>query len=171
MRRAGRAQRVAALIGGMALLCAVAAGCARAVPVPDVTGATLPQASKALVGAGLAVGEVAEQPSEEVATGLVISQDPAPGELLEPGATVALTVSSGPALVAVPDVVGMTPEDATTALENAGLAVEEYVADGPVDPDAGNADVGRVYRQTPAAGAKVQRGTTVEIRYWFESGG
>lgn len=163
--------RTAVLTLALVALLALAAGCARTVTVPEVSGLTLPQASQALVEARLAVGQVTEAASDDVAAGLVLSQDPSAGKAVPAGTAVALTVSSGPALVTVPEVVGMAPEEATAALEAAGLAVEEHVADGPVDPDAGEADVGRVYRQTPTAGTKVPKGTVVEIRYWFESGG
>jgi hypothetical protein len=69
--------------------------------------------------------------------------------------------------VAVPDVIGMWPNDAGAALRAAGLIPSEVSVHGPMDEDAG--DIGVVYRQTPAAGSQVAEGTTVEIRYWWES--
>lgn len=53
----------------------------------------------------------------------------------------------------------MNPGDETGA--------NEVSVHGPVEPDAG--DIGRVYRQMPAAGTDVLPGSVVEIRYWWES--
>ena len=161
-----------ALVPVVALVIVAVSGCAQTetVPVPDVTGMSVAESSQAVVGAGLVLGTVAEEPSDEVEAGLVISQTPRPGESAAEGSAITLSVSTGPAPVVVPDVVGMSPEDATAALEATGLVADDYIADGPTDDDAGNADVGRVYRQTPVAGSEVPKGTPVEIRYWFSSG-
>ncbi|MBN2848962.1 MAG: PASTA domain-containing protein [Coriobacteriia bacterium] len=71
------------------------------------------------------------------------------------------------ATVIVPPVLGLWPDEAAEILEAAGLGVEEVDVHGPIDPDAD--EIGRVYRQTPAAGAEVPAGTVIEIRSWWES--
>jgi eukaryotic-like serine/threonine-protein kinase len=57
----------------------------------------------------------------------VVEQDPIPtdrgGGKAEEGSTVTLSVSSGPAIVAVPDVAGLTVAQARKRLENAGFQV------------------------------------------------
>ncbi len=63
--------------------------------VPDVRGRAQPEAAAALQAAGL-VPTVQSEPSLEVAAGNVLSQQPAAGAEVEPGTTVAVTVSSGP---------------------------------------------------------------------------
>lgn len=72
-------------------------------------------------------------------------------------------------LVVVPDVIGMYPDEAATLLQEAGFLAETISVHGPVEPDAGNADIGRVYRQTPAAGSAAAPGTVIEVRSWWES--
>jgi hypothetical protein len=53
----------------------------------------------------------------------VVEQDPIPGTKLEDGSTITLNVSSGPAIVAVPDVANLSEAEATKRLENAGFGV------------------------------------------------
>ncbi len=55
--------------------------------------------------------------------GIVIHQDLAPGKLLRDGHTLHLVVSSGPAKIAVPKLVGSTQSEATTALTSQGFVV------------------------------------------------
>lgn len=87
-----------------------------------------------------------------------------------PAATEATTVPLPPGpteMVVVPDVVGKYADAATAELEAAGLQANEVSTHGPQDPDAG--EPGAVYRQKPAAGAEAVKGTSVEIRTWWES--
>lgn len=66
------------------------------VVVPDVTARSPEDAEAALGEAGLVLGDVTEEPSAEQPAGEVVSQDPVSGTEVEPGAAVALVVSSGP---------------------------------------------------------------------------
>ena len=78
------------------VLCAsvsILAGCA--VTVPGVVGLTQTAAQTLITDAGLTVGTVTEDHSETVATGLVISQNPAFGASAPKGAAVDLVVSLG----------------------------------------------------------------------------
>lgn len=74
-----------------------------------------------------------------------------------------------PELVSVPDVIGMYPDEAGRVLRSVGLEMQAIAIHGPIDPDAGNAEIGQVYRQTPAAGTMVPKGTVIEVRSWWES--
>src|SRR4051812_37389081 len=89
------------------------------VSVPDVTGETEENARSAIEGAGLRVGKVTEQESEEE-PGTVIKQSPAADKRASKGSAVDLTVAKG---VKIPDVVDETEEDATGILEDAGFEV------------------------------------------------
>ena len=71
----------------------------------------------------------------------VVEQDPIPtdrgGGKAEEGSTVTLSVSSGPAIVAVPSVVGLDEAEATKRLENVGFkvnAMEEFSKTVPRGP-------------------------------------
>ncbi|WP_230977224.1 Stk1 family PASTA domain-containing Ser/Thr kinase [Georgenia yuyongxinii] len=126
------------------------------VGLPDVTGAAQADAVATLEGAGLVAREVTEQFSDTVAAGVVISQSPAPGAAqLYRGDAVALVVSKGPELFAVPDVVGSQVRQATQVLETAGFRVRvEEVLGG---------FFGTVRAQDPAAGAMLPRDSVITL--------
>jgi eukaryotic-like serine/threonine-protein kinase len=66
------------------------------VSVPDLSGMTLEEAKAALSSVGLLMRTTGQQHSEAVPEGSVLSQDAPPGFKAQPGATVAVTLSSGP---------------------------------------------------------------------------
>ncbi len=65
------------------------------VKMPSVLNINLDTAKLSITQAGLTVGQVNEEPSEEVSEGLVMRQSIAPGVDVEQGTSVWLTVSSG----------------------------------------------------------------------------
>ncbi|MEU1848932.1 Stk1 family PASTA domain-containing Ser/Thr kinase [Streptomyces sp. NPDC019990] len=96
------------------------------IDLPDVTGDDLADARSELQDAGLKVKIAAERVnSSEYGKGQVARQSPNPGSRAAEGDTVTLTVSKGPEMVEVPDVVGDSVDDARQALEGAGFRVEE----------------------------------------------
>ncbi|WP_405737854.1 Stk1 family PASTA domain-containing Ser/Thr kinase [Streptomyces sp. NBC_00028] len=95
------------------------------VDVPDVTGESLEDAKADLTEAGLKVKVAAEQVNSEYDKGQVAAQTPGEGSEAAEGDTVTLTISKGPELVEVPDVVGDSVDDAKDALEAAGFEVDE----------------------------------------------
>lgn len=95
------------------------------VDVPDVTGDDLDDAKQELEDAGLKVTISAEQVNSEYDKGQVAKQTPAGDSQAAEGDTVTLTLSKGPQMVEVPDVVGDGVDDAKKALESAGFKVEE----------------------------------------------
>ncbi len=128
------------------------------IAVPDVTGDSEANARSALEGAGLRVGEISEEESQEAEPGTVLEQSPGAGEQVDEGAAVDLTVASEPEPVTVPDVLDQTEAEARAALENAGFEVrvrEEAVTD--------EAEDGVVLDQDPAADEERQPGSRVTI--------
>ncbi len=93
------------------------------IPVPSLAGEKREDAEKTLSDLGL-TAEIVEEESENIDEGLVISQSPDTGTNVGPGASVTLTVSSGPPEVDIPDVVGDSVRDARKELEEAGFEVE-----------------------------------------------
>jgi serine/threonine-protein kinase len=87
---------------------------------------------------------------------VVIRTDPGPGRPAERNSAVTMVVSSGPAQVTVPSVVGETQEDAFARLREEGLspAARERPSNKPVDT---------VIEQSPAAGQEVEEGSTVTL--------
>ncbi|MFE1290141.1 Stk1 family PASTA domain-containing Ser/Thr kinase [Streptomyces sp. NPDC058751] len=95
------------------------------VELPDVTGSSVEDATAELEDAGLKVKIAAEQVESEFDKGQVAQQTPRAGREAATGDTVTLTLSKGPEMVEVPDVVGDNVDDATETLEAAGFEVDE----------------------------------------------
>ena len=127
--------------------------------VPDVTGSARADAVANLQGMGFKV-DVKEQFSDTVAQGNVISQDPSANSQLAKGQQVALTVSKGADFVDVPQVSGLSKDDARRALEDAGLKVKvKRVFGGRLDVTVG-LDINPADQN---AAGQVRRGSTVTI--------
>ena len=128
------------------------------VTVPNVVGQTQALAQGSVTSAGLTNGPVSTANHATIPAGSVISQVPAAGIQVVPGTAVSLVVSLGPALVAVPNVVGQTQTIAQGAITAAGLV------NGPVST-ANHATIpaGSVISQTPVAGLNVAPGTSVSL--------
>jgi serine/threonine-protein kinase len=125
-------------------------------PLPDVVGNDLSQASQKLEALGLTVSSI-EIFSNDVAAGRVVSIDPSADPLPESG-SVSLTISKGPELITMPNVVGETVAAAKNELESLGFSVL-------VDTDQLSSRFGvvKVTRQNPAASSRVRVGAQVTI--------
>ncbi len=95
------------------------------VEVPDVTGDDPDDARAELEEAGLKVEIAADRVNSEHDAGAVARQNPGPGGRAAEGDTVTLTLSKGPEMVEVPDVVGDSVGEAKEKLEGAGFQVDE----------------------------------------------
>jgi len=123
------------------------------VNVPSVaSGTTYAQAQSTLQAAGLQATEN-QGPNGTVPAGQVINTSPPAGTSVPPGSSVTVNVSTGPPMVNVPDVTGMTVADATTALQSAGLTVGQVY--GPPG--------GKVFTTSPLAGQQAQQGGSVNL--------
>jgi serine/threonine-protein kinase len=109
--------------GGSAIALTVSKG--SPVDVPDVVGDDLQDARQELEDAGLTVEVASKQVTSEYDAGQVAKQSPDPDTRAAGGDTVTLTVSKGPEMIEVPDVVGDSVDDAKQELEAAGFKVEE----------------------------------------------
>jgi len=124
----------------------VAAG--RYTPLPTVTGMSETAAVRALHAAGFGAREGTTVTDNTVPKGDVISTSPS-GKAV-PGATIILTVSAGPKMIAIPTVTGpnATVASAIQQLRQAGLTVSSTPKQVGVD----GAQVGTVAGTTPPAG-------------------
>jgi serine/threonine-protein kinase len=122
------------------------------VDVPDVTGKSLDDAKSALKDAGLRAKVTQQKYDEQVNAGDVISQSPKDGQAPR-DSVVQLVISRGPPLVDVPDVVGMSIDDAIAKLHAAGFQTSAF---GP--------GFGTVRGQNPRGG-QAPKGSTVRIVY------
>jgi serine/threonine-protein kinase len=124
--------------------------------VPDVTGEDVGTATNTLQQAGFTVTQQARQSNQ--ASGTVIDQSPSGNSQAAQGSKVTLTVSSGPAQVTVPDVVGEDQATAANRLGSAGLTLGS-VANQP----SASVPSGSVISTSPSPGAKVNPGSTVNL--------
>ncbi|MFL4903593.1 Stk1 family PASTA domain-containing Ser/Thr kinase [Streptomyces sp. MMS24-I2-30] len=126
------------------------------IDVPDVTGDDLDSARERLEEAGLKVEVSAEQVNSEHDAGEVAEQTPEGDSEAAEGDTVRLTLSKGPEMVEVPDVVGTGVNDAKKQLEASGFKVSE---------DRGLLGLfgSTVQKQSVDAGRTAPKGSTITI--------
>ena len=156
------------VVGLIVALVAVAAVAAFALgifgghKVPDVIGQTEKSAVEAIEAAGYKVGEVTKEFDPEIVAGRVCAQDPEGGTELEEGEVVNIVISKGVKKSAIPNLSGMSSEQAEKALKDAGFE-PQYAGN-----EASDAPKDTVSRQDPAAGEKRDEGTVV--KYWISTG-
>lgn len=132
------------------------------VTVPDVVGMQKSEAVKALEDADLKV-QVATSPSDDVAVDEVMSSNPPAGASVAFESTVKITVSAGPDSVRVPNLSGLSADEAKKALEDAGLKVGAITSE-----DAPYVPKDQVVRSEPAIGSSAAPGSAVDL--WVSNG-
>jgi serine/threonine-protein kinase len=123
------------------------------ITIPNVVGMDAAAAQAQLQGLGLTVAVTQQQSDKPV--NQVLAQDPVDGSGAQKGQRVVLTVSSGPPMVAVPDVTnkGLSFDAANQILAQAGLTgAKVFELPG-----------GQVRQQNPAPGTQVQKGSQVQL--------
>jgi eukaryotic-like serine/threonine-protein kinase len=128
--------------------------------VPQLGGLTLDEATAKLSELGLEVATTTEVYSADFAAGTVAAQDPVDGATVERGATVTIALSLGPELVAVPELAGLTLEQARVTLANAGLIEGASTGD--------TTQTILAYSQAGVAlspGATVPKGSTIDLQF------
>ena len=127
--------------------------------VPNIVGLIVGVARAQLVGTGLRIVEVEEVYDDETETGLILSQSPQPGELLDRGGEIEVSVSLGPNLIAFPSVPRNSSfEDVQQLLTDAGFTVELVL--GAAD---GNVEEITIDGETPSPGDEFPNGTQVDV--------
>jgi serine/threonine protein kinase/beta-lactam-binding protein with PASTA domain len=124
--------------------------------IPSVVGLSLADATEKLVAAGLVVSGTSESFSDTVEKGVVISQT-APEGAVRRGAGIGLDISKGEDLVEVPNVMGLTIAQASAKLQELGFGFTTNV------PAIWYNRL-EVTVQSPKAGDRVKRGSTIDIR-------
>jgi eukaryotic-like serine/threonine-protein kinase len=106
-----------------------------------------------------------DETSEDVEPGIVIRTDPVAGERLDEGDSFSIIVSTGPAPRVLPELAGLTVDEATASLDDLGLVIA--VGEQPFDEIV---PIGTVIDWSVAdqpglvAGDSVVRGTSVTVR-------
>ena len=147
---------VAALVGAALLARGLLAG-TRTTTVPNLINATQDSAVASLGQQGLRPGTITERESA-VQPGLVIDQHPAAGSVVDEDSPVDLVLSRGPGTRLIPDVTGLSQDEATRQLQAMQLQVATTTVSDLSRP------AGTVSGTSPAAGTSVPSGSTVTLQ-------
>jgi serine/threonine-protein kinase len=93
--------------------------------VPLLVGMKLEDATATALELGLVLGVTPDSYSPDVAIGLIGAQSPPPGQFVPKGSTIVYSISLGPDLVELPNIVGINFIDAEKRLVAAGFIVGE----------------------------------------------
>ena len=148
---------VLAVIIGLAIAFATGLLGGKTIEAPTFVGMTLEQAQEAAETYDVKVVEGDEVISEEYEKGLIVSQDPMPGEDVKTGSTITVNISKGLGEGSVPDLVGKNESELSAYLEAAGFKL------GNVTTEASDKAKGYVLSQSPKAGEEVEKGTAIDV--------
>jgi eukaryotic-like serine/threonine-protein kinase len=126
------------------------------VAVPNVIGIDRDLAVQRLEDAGFEV-DITRGASDTVPRDIVSDQNPLAGTRIPEGETVRILVSTGKAMIEVPNVVGESYTSAVEILAGAGFRVERRERFSP------NVQEGDVIRQNPDAGTRAPKGSSVVV--------
>ncbi len=124
--------------------------------VPDVVGYDIDAAEEALEEAHLEY-KITYEESNDIEENIVMEQSIEAGESVARSSTVTLVVSAGKEAVTVPDVVGLSEEEASEQLEAEGFVVKI------TRENSDTVEVGIVISTDPDGGDSVPYGTTIEV--------
>lgn len=105
--------------------------------------------------------DLVRAPSRRYPPGYVTDQSPAAGTAVRPGATITLTVATGPPReITVPRVLGLLADQAAAEIRAAGFTANVIVE---AEPSPGTEGQGLVWKQTPISETTADEGTTVTV--------
>jgi serine/threonine-protein kinase len=148
---------LAALVAFNAVVMPRFVGHGRDIPVPDLRGKTIPEATMLLAQSRLAVRDTVDR-IDPAPPRTVIDQDPLPGRHIKPHRRVRLVVSRGPSERVVPDLAGQTLRFARVALHQ-----ENYVLGDVVYLPSPNVERNSVMATEPPAGTEAAPGASVSL--------
>lgn len=164
-KKGGKGKVIAAIVAALAVLGVVVAFATGAfngtktATVPNVLNQEQEAAVSTVKKAGFDT-KIEQSYSDDVDEGKVMEQTPDGNTEKEKGSTVTLVISKGAKPVEkvnVPNLVGMTSDEAKQALENLGLVASP-------SEENNDADEGKVFEQETAADTQVDKGTTVKYK-------
>jgi serine/threonine-protein kinase len=125
--------------------------------VLNMVGMTMEDAEILMANDDLTANVVYE-PNETADEGIVVSQSVAEGTRLSKGSSVTLTVSSGPAGMVMPDLMGKSYDEAVTIIESMGLEPADVTYELREDVPQGE-----VIEQMPEADTPISRNELVSL--------
>jgi eukaryotic-like serine/threonine-protein kinase len=147
------------------------AGCSNTsnslIPVPDLRGLSLEEAKQLARQNGLKIEVTEDGFFPSVQKGFVVTQTPFPNTNVKKDRTIALQISNGPAIVTVPNLIGMEFGKASEAITKLNLFFETVVEDPDFkDPDPKddiNFEIGYIVKQIPPPGSEIISGSGVTV--------
>ncbi|MFE0132897.1 Stk1 family PASTA domain-containing Ser/Thr kinase [Streptomyces sp. NPDC059037] len=128
------------------------------VAVPSVIGLDIDEATDKLEGPKYQFNVIPKQVESPETPGEVLEQDPTSGTEVQKGSKITLDVAKEKSQIQVPDVTGLDYEAAAKQITDNGLTPQrEDVASDSVEE-------GKVIQTSPAAGTKVDDGSTVTVQ-------
>lgn len=124
---------------------------------PDLTGMTLMEATETAQEYGLEIKDGQVKVGEAENKGKIVEQMPLPGTEMQEGDTIVVHICIGLGDGKVPDVEGMSKEDAKEAIEKAGFNLDETKEVASAEPK------GTVLKQHPKAGKEYEKGKNMDI--------
>ena len=126
--------------------------------IPSLAGMSQTQATNTVAELGLKIGQIQEVFSEDVPKGKVITSNPPGGGRVEVAGEVLLIVSKGKDRIEVPELIGLTVEEATAALKSKNLKIgrvsEKYNY---------TLEAGLIIDGNPPSGSPVRKDSSVDL--------
>ena len=148
---------VIALIGGAGSGWWFSSGPGGLAAIPDLTGRSLEQALETLEPLGVVI-EQDQENSGSIPEGFVSRTDPAAGSRIFKNSTVKVFVSLGPKQLRVPEVSGLSAEEAKKLLTDSGFVV------GSSQNFFGESPQGQVLGLSAPSGAILNQGSVLDLR-------
>ena len=147
------------ILFGILYVSGIIGGSGKEVVVPDVKGMSYSEAKEVLEEKGLKI-EKADEPiaSQKIEKGKIVSQTPSTNSKVKKGRTVRVILSAGNAELKVPDLKGLSYNEAKTLLSEMGLQISKG---DEVDSDS--ISEGLIASQYPAAKTKVDKGDIITV--------
>ena len=127
------------------------------IEVPNLVGKTEDEAVETVKNSGIGIRYVGEEPSDEYDKGIICYQETEAGTKVPENSTINYKLSSGTAVITVPDVTGKTQGEAEAMLTEMGFTVnisKSYSTDY---------EAGQVVTQEPAANTQVKAAERINL--------
>ncbi len=147
------------ILFGILYVSGIIGGGGKEVVVPDVKGMSYSEAKEVLEEKGLKI-EKADEPiaSQKIEKGKIVSQTPSKNSKVKKGRTIRVILSAGNTELKVPDLKGLSYNEAKTLLSEMGLQISKG---DEVDSDS--ISEGLIASQYPAAKTKVDKGDIITV--------
>lgn len=147
------------ILFGILYVSGIIGGGGKEVVVPDVKGMSYSEAKEVLEEKGLKIKK-ADEPiaSQKIEKGKIVSQTPSKNSKVKKGRTVRVILSAGNTELKVPDLKGLSYNEAKTLLSEMGLQISKG---DEVDSDS--ISEGLIASQYPAAKTKVDKGDIITV--------